>query len=110
MEQCTFAERLRIAASRAVQLARVFVLQPLPEEWAVLAIPNLSYDGNPLRGDEEVFPDESLPSGEYHGPWSAEQAVDFLWRSGKVPEWIDLTVVGVDAAFDAYGVARLWWI
>jgi putative acetyltransferase len=96
VERATFEERLAIAARFAVQFGRDFVRQPLPDEFALLVKPNCSYDGNPRRGDEEVFPEESLPDGCRHGPWSVAEAVAFLWRAGKVPEWIDLHVVAED--------------
>ena len=93
MERATFEYRLTTAARGAVRFAREFVRQPLPDEFALLVVPNCSYDGNPRRGDEEVFPDESLPDRQHHGPWSVAEAVAFLWRAGKVPEWIDLHTV-----------------
>ena len=65
--------------------------------------PNQSYDENPRVGNEAVFPDDSLPEGVYHGPWSYEQVVDFLWRDGKVPEWIDIAVRDVEG-----GVTVAW--
>jgi hypothetical protein len=58
--------------------------------------PNQSYDGHPRVGDEVVYPDDSLPTDAFHGPWSVEDAVQFLWRNGKVPEWIDVSVQGED--------------
>ena len=30
------------------------------------------------------------------GPWLAKEAVTYLWRDGKVPEWIDVAVEAVD--------------
>lgn len=96
MERETFAERLTRAARGAVQFAREFVRQPLPDEFALLVVPNCSYDGNPRVGDEDVYPGDELPEGRGHGPWSVEDAVTFLWRAGKVPEWIDLHVVAED--------------
>src|SRR5687767_7538830 len=97
MDRGTFEERLRVAAQRAVVFARQYVRQSLPDEVAFQLLPNRSYDGNPLVGDEEVFPADSLPEGQSHGPWSVAEAVGFLWRSGKVPEWIDVSVVGEDS-------------
>lgn len=99
MERATFEHRLATAARNAVTFARGFVLQSLPDEFALLVIPNCSYDGNPRVGDEEVFPhdSEALPAGRSHGPWSVAEAVAFLWRSGKVPEWINLHVVAEDS-------------
>lgn len=96
MERATFEERLTFAARGAVQFARDFVRQPLPDEFDLLVVPNCSYDGNPRVSDEDVFPDESLPEGQSHGPWTVAEAVAFLWRAGKVPEWIDLHAVAED--------------
>jgi hypothetical protein len=96
MPRNVFEERLRAAGAGAVRFAREYVRQRLPEEVAFRVLPNQSYDGNPRRDDEEVFPDDSLPDGSYHGPWSAEQVVEFLWRAGKVPEWIDVAVRAED--------------
>lgn len=97
MERATFETRLRTAARGAVQFTRDhFVRQPLPDEFALLVVPNCSFDDNPRVSDEEVFPDESLPAGQSHGPWSVGEAVEFLWRAGKVPEWIDISVVAED--------------
>jgi hypothetical protein len=98
VERATFEERLATAARGAVQFARTFVRQPLPDEFALLVVPNCSYDGNPRVGDEEVFPEESLPGGHSRGPWSVAEAVAFLWRTGKVPEWIDLHAAAEDGA------------
>jgi hypothetical protein len=33
------------------------------------------------------------------GPWDLERAINFLWRTGKVPEWIDVSVVAADEEF-----------
>jgi hypothetical protein len=97
MDRDAFEERLRVAAQRAVVFARQYVRQSLPDEVGFLLLPNRSYDGNPRVGDEEVFPADSLPEGQSHGPWSVTEAAGFLWRSGKVPEWIDVSVVGEDS-------------
>jgi hypothetical protein len=64
----------------------------LPDDARYLVYPNQSYDGNPRVGDEEVFPEESLPEDQFHGPWSTEATLNWLWRNGKVPEWIDVDV------------------
>ena len=97
MDRIIFQQRLQDAARHVVLFAREYVLQPLPESVAFRVYPNQSFDGNPRVGDEVVFPEESLPEGQCHGPWSAEQAVAFLWRGGKVPEWIDAAVEAEEA-------------
>ena len=76
--------------------SREYVLQQLPDDVAFRVYPNQSFDGNPRVGDEVVFPDETLPAGEFLGPWSAEEVVEFLWRDGKVPEWVDAAVESED--------------
>lgn len=92
MDRETFEARLLESSRAVVKFARQHVLQNLPDEVAFRVYPNFSYDGNPLVGDEVVFPDESLTEGEFLGPWSADQVVNHLWREGKVPEWIDAAV------------------
>jgi hypothetical protein len=83
MDRTTFEERLRLATRHAVQFAREFVIQSLPDEVMYLVFPNQSYDGNPLKDDEVIFPDESLPLRQYLGPWTHLAVIDYLWRSRK---------------------------
>src|SRR6185312_451570 len=92
MDRSTFAAHLRTAADQAVLFARQDVQQALPDEVMFLVYPNQSCDDNRRIGDEAIFPDESLPEGKYHGPWTTEEVVAFLWRHGKVPEWINTAV------------------
>jgi hypothetical protein len=96
MDRSTFETRLRMAAQEAVRFARQFVRKVLPDDVVFLVYPNQSYDGNPRVVDEEVFPEESLPYGQYYGPLSATLVMDFLWRDWKVPEWIDTAVCDED--------------
>jgi hypothetical protein len=69
---------------------------------SLLSFPNQSYDGNPLEADEEIFPNESLPEHGYLGPLKYEEALAFLWRAGKVPEWIDVSVQACDTSFRTF--------
>jgi hypothetical protein len=95
MDRATFETRLGLAIRGAVEFARQYVLEALPDEVEVRVYPNKSFDENPRVGDEVTFPDEELPAGEYLGPWSLEQAVEFLWRGGRVPEWLDVAARAV---------------
>jgi hypothetical protein len=95
VDRNTFTTRLLVASTQALDFARQSVLQALSDDVAFLVFPNRSYDGNPLVGDEIVFPGDSL-LGKYHGPWSADEVVAFLWRNEKVPEWIDCFVQAQD--------------
>jgi hypothetical protein len=96
MDRITFESRLWTAARQALDFAREHVREALPDEVVFLVYPNQSYDEHPRVGDEVVFPGDSLPDGLRLGPWSTWQVVDFLWRDGKVPEWIDTRVHGED--------------
>jgi hypothetical protein len=96
MDRSTFETRLRTAAQQAVQFARQYVREQLRDYVAFLVYPNQSCDEHPREGDEAVFPEESLPKGRHHGPWQVNEVVSFLWRDGKVPEWIDIAVHSVD--------------
>ena len=61
-----------MGASTCCELPSVFYL--------FFIYPNQSYDGNPLKEDEQLFPNESLPFPKFLSPLSFEQAVEFLWR------------------------------
>lgn len=96
MEQTRFDVRLRLAAGRAVSFAREYVKQSLPGDFLFRVYTNQSCDDNPRIGDEVVFPQDTLPCEAFHGPWSTDQVLQFLWRDGKVPEWIDVSVVAAN--------------
>lgn len=95
MDRETFAKHLCLAATSVVPLTREFVLDPLPDATAYLVYLNQSFDENPLRGDEELFPDDSL-EGE-PAPCDAGAVIRKLYRSGKIPEWINVSVARADA-------------
>jgi len=95
MTKENFADYLRRATQITVEFAQQFVVQQLSDEVRYKLHPNQSYDGNPLVGDEEVYPNDSLANGQFLGPLSASEVVDYLWRGGKIPEWIDITVESV---------------
>ena len=97
MDKPEFERRLVVAAGWAVEFAATMVYQELSPLQRFLIEPNCSYDGNPLEDDEEVFPEDSLPAGKAYGPFDAATAAGWLWRRGKVPEWIDVRAFDVDA-------------
>jgi hypothetical protein len=104
VDRNTFEAQLREAGRRVLLFAREHVRQPLPDEVAFRVYPNQSCDDNPRVGDEAVFPNESLPEGGFLGPWSAAEVVGFLWRDGKVPEWIDAAVESEDGRRSLVGL------
>jgi hypothetical protein len=96
MERARFEDHFLQSVQHSVAFARRLVRQSLPDAVVFRVYPNQSFDGQPRRSDEVVFPEESLSTLEdYQGPWSAEQIVAHLWRDGKVPEWIDVSVEAV---------------
>ena len=88
----SFSDTSTRQPSRPCSLLGNSSLQTLPEKMVFRVYPNQSHDGNPRVQDEQVFPEETLAEGVYHGPWSVKAVVRFLWRNGKVPEWIDIAV------------------
>lgn len=95
MDRPTFAARLHAAAAAARDFARKFVCESLPDPLRFRVRLNSSYDGNPLVGDEVVYPDD----GGFDRAFAlhdidADTVVDTLWRDGRVPEWINLSVIG----------------
>ena len=96
MEKSTFEQNLAKATEVVLSFSREFVTNPPPSSCRYLIFPNQSYDGNPREGDEQSFPEEKLPEGKYLGPFDAAQVVEHLWRNGKVPEWVNITVYSYD--------------
>ena len=79
----------------ARDFARQFIEEPLPDPVLFRLRLNSSYDGNARVGDEAVFPeDSSLNQAERLRLCNEQQVVDVLWRDGRVPEWIDVAVIG----------------
>src|SRR6266545_31226 len=71
------------------------VLEVLPEAMRFRVLLNQSNDDIvPLRLGEVVFPQDSGRIRALHA-CDARTVVDELWRDGRVPEWVDLSVVDV---------------
>jgi hypothetical protein len=96
MDKKTFLEHLIQATDIVILFSRELVMNRFPSDCKYLIFPNQSYDGNPLEGDEEVFPEESLSQGQCIGPLDRNQAVENLWRNSKIPEWINVSVYSYD--------------
>jgi hypothetical protein len=96
MDRDLFAGRLRAAAAGCRDFALRFLEEDLPPELRFRVHLNSSYDGNPLHADEVVYPeDSSARLGRALTKCTAETVVETLWREGRVPEWINLSVAGV---------------
>jgi len=96
MNKDIFRRNLITATERVMPFSREYVKNPLPDNCRYLVFPNQSYDGNPLVSDEQIFSDESLPQGEYLGPFESHDVIKYLWRDGKVPEWVNVTIYSYD--------------
>jgi hypothetical protein len=92
----TFKRRLIDAATGARDFARSFVSNALPDDIAYVVRLCCSYDGNPRREDERVFPEDY--GTEPITTTSPEEVTAILWRDGFVPEWINVTVTHEDGA------------
>ena len=92
-----FERHFRYAVDAAVAFAATLVRQPLPASRRFVIMPNASYDWHPLEDDQQLFPEDSLPSlGHTLPPKTAEEALAWMWRGGKVPEWVDVSVYHAD--------------
>lgn len=94
MERITFALRLHEAAAAAREFALAHVEEKLPEPLRFRVRLNCSYDRNPLRSDETLYPEDSSPErAKRFIRCTEDEIVTLLWRDGKIPEWIDISVV-----------------
>jgi hypothetical protein len=96
IERDAFARQFREAVEASVAFAATMARQHLPASRCFLIEPNASFDENPLKDDEQRYPGDSLPPGRMLGPLTFEQALAWLWRDGKVPEWVDVSVHNAD--------------
>lgn len=96
MDKNTFQKHLEMATSIVLPFTREMLINPLLLNYLYFIFPNQSYDGNPLNEDEEIYPDESLPSDNHLPPMDIENVVNHLWRNEKVPEWINISVHSYD--------------
>ena len=99
MDKDIFRQNLIKATDEILPFSQEHVTNPLPLNCHYLIFPNQSYDKNPLQGDEQIFPDEKLSNGKYLGSFDAEQVIEYLWRNGKIPEWVNMTVYSYDLQY-----------
>jgi len=92
MEKELFEKRLKESSEKAIAFSRQFIIQNIPSDYSYRIFTNQSYDENPLIDDEEVFPDETLKKGTYLAKRNIQDVSAYLWRDGKVPEWINMTI------------------
>ena len=97
IDRDVFERQLLAAVEDSVAFAGTIVRSSLPAALRFLIEPNASYDWQPLVEDQRLYPDDSLPAGERLGPLTFEEVLHWMWRDGKVPEWVEVAVCGIDA-------------
>ncbi|SNT65944.1 hypothetical protein SAMN05421812_12941 [Asanoa hainanensis] len=99
MDRALFAARFADAAAFAREFAQRYVMEELPSSLVFRVRLNQSHDGHPPRAGEMRFPgDSGLDRARALLRCDAETAVAELWRDGRVPEWVNLAVVGETGA------------
>ncbi|GAB2956426.1 hypothetical protein GCM10027280_51280 [Micromonospora polyrhachis] len=95
MDRTTFAARLVSSAEAARRFAGTLVTEALPAALAFRVRLNQSNDAHVSPQPGEVrFPHDSNPDRDRTLLWCDESAVvDELWRDGRVPEWVNLSVI-----------------
>ena len=93
MTKSTFLNRLQQVSTLNRDFAERFVSNDLPRSFRYLPRLNQSFDGNPPKPGEHVFPHDTDPAA----PLTAVEVADLLCREDRVPEWIDISIRRVDA-------------
>ena len=78
-----------------MEYTRSVVLNEIPETPRYRVYANQSHDVAADGTSLTAYPQDSLPYGEFRGPMTGVEAIDFLWRDGRVPQWIEVSVVEV---------------
>ena len=91
MEQTEFVSRMEEAVKRTLRYEGMNENVEITK-CGYLIYPNQSLDIQNPKDDQEVYPEETLPRGQYLGPLDFANTLTFLWRKGKVPEWINVAI------------------
>lgn len=97
ISQVGFERSLVEAARCALEFARQLVINNLPDKIRYDVILGCSYDGNSLEQGEYTFP-EDYDNGQRLFE-NREDVVGLLWKDGKVPEWVNVSVESEDGVF-----------
>lgn len=99
MEKDEFARLLQKSSDMARDVAEEFVTNRLPHSYRYLININEPYTEDVLQEDEECFPEESMAYDELTKPMTSDEVITNLWKSGKVPVWIDVSAYRTDENF-----------
>src|SRR5205807_5691845 len=104
VDRGTFEERMREVGLRVVLFAREHVLQQLRDDVAFRVYQPVVRRQPASCGRARVLERVIARGGEFLGPWSAEEVIEYLWGAGKVPEWIDAAVESEDGQRSLIGL------
>lgn len=94
MTRDEFQQLLRKATNADLAFARSFIADPLPDAVMYRVILNQSLD-TAAESDERLYPEDD---GKGFDCLTEERVVDLLYREGRCPEWIDVSVEARSAA------------
>lgn len=93
MEREHFERNLHTAAARAREFALTFLEETLPTSLTFRVHLNSSNDAGASAEFTRHPEDSSAERTRETKRLSASEVVELLWRDGRVPQWIDVTVV-----------------
>jgi len=93
-----FATLLDTSTANAIAFARSMVLDELPDAFTYRVFPNQSCDEH-LEPDEVIYANDSLDDIHDYLLMGRDDCLGFLYRDGRIPEWIDISVGAVDYDF-----------
>jgi hypothetical protein len=95
VDRDVFAARFIASAEATWSFARDVVAEELPAALLFRVRLNQSFDGYPPEPGEVRFPQDSVRHrAAALSKCDARTVVAELWRAGRVPEWINLSVIG----------------
>jgi hypothetical protein len=102
-----FARHLASASEQVREFATRFVVNELPTRYRYLIEVGL-HANDFTRPDGTSFPvmheTVGITTTTHLGPLDAASVLDFLWREGAVPRWIDMNVRMADEAYTYLGL------
>lgn len=107
MDREKLARHLATASDQVREFAKKYVTNELPAHYRYLIELGRRDNGYP-RPDGTPFPvvhySFRARTDTYLGPLDAAAVLDFFWRDGAVPRWIDMNVRMVDEAYTYLGL------
>jgi len=94
VDRSVFSQHFSDAARVALDFAKQYLEEPLPDEMRFRVHLNSSHDAN-AGAEFKLFPEDSSDDRALATKHLNEAGVvELLWRDGFVPQWVDLIVVG----------------